>query len=214
MKRSPNNIWKRSFYFILCMLIFCGRSGSAQDTLTLVTGAKLIVIIKELTNEHVVFSLWPDSLRLTKLPLDRVQSSSKLEGINNPFLLNPEEEKALLEALPADPEAIRITAINDANSNYKNSSGAGGGTFLATVLGTPLVGLLVAIPASVSPPPEIKLNPPDRSLFKNPEYYAAYKKQAHKIKQRKIWTGFGMGVVVDAVVLLFIAHEMSQMDYY
>jgi hypothetical protein len=214
MKNSIKIEWKIKLHIFLSVILFICKTLSAQDTITLVTGTKLLVEIKEINDEYVLFSLWPDTI-ITRIPIDRVQSSSYMDGKSILFNLNPEEVKLALDSLPSDSAATVAMARIDARNNYKNSSGAGIGSFVATVLGTPILGLFVAIPVSSTPPSDTKLNPPNKALFENKIYYDAYRKEAHKIKKGRVWTGFGLGVTLDAILVAIIYSEFQDgMDIY
>jgi len=213
MKNTHNTAWKMYLNLLMWVILFWSKTLSAQDTLTLVTGAQLIVEIKEVNDEYVLFSLWADTTNI-KLPLNRVHSSSYKGQNSNMFYLNPQEEKIVLASLPEEPISMEALARSDANMNYNHSSGSGTGTFVATLLGTPVIGLFVALGISATPPPDKKLNPPNKSLFKNKTYYDAYRKEAHKIKQRRVWAGFGIGVAADVVLVGIILSEIDNMVVY
>ena len=178
----------------------------------LVTGDKLVVEVKEVNADYIFFSIWPDSVNVTKLPLDRVYGYTSSDGKTHQFNLKPEEEKVVKATMPDDTTAIKAMAQADARQHYNYSIITGIGTFFTTVFATPVVGLFVAIPVSATPPVDKSLNPPDTLFFKNSTYYDAYKKEAHKIKKRRVWTAFGIGVLVETMIVAVFVSQMNHDD--
>jgi hypothetical protein len=93
----------------------------------------------------------------------------------------------------------------DASIYYKGYKGAGTGTFLPSLLISPLLGLIPAIACSSTAPKDRNLNYPNPELMKNPDYYRGYTTHAKKIKQGKVWLNwgiaFGINMVFEAVML-------------
>ena len=202
---------KREFvcWIVFIVIALNCQSASAQDTLLLVTGAKVVVDIKEVNDEFILFTMWPDTMNITKLPLDRVDSFTTRDGKSHQFKLKPEEEKVILATLPQEPMGMEAMAKADAKKHYNYSKITGIGMFFTTVFATPVVGLMVAIPASATPPADKSLNAPNEVYLKNPVYYDAYKKEAHKLKKMRVWAGFGVGVVVDILITAIIVNSIE-----
>ncbi|GAB2773268.1 hypothetical protein GCM10027275_15280 [Rhabdobacter roseus] len=101
------------------------------------------------------------------------------------------------------PENLYVKGQIEAERNYTKYKGAGTGTLLTSLV-SPLVGLIPAIACSATPPKLSNLGYPDEELFKQQEYYLGYTEKAKRIKKRKVWTnwGIGLGVNIVAVVLL------------
>jgi hypothetical protein len=91
--------------------------------------------------------------------------------------------------------------ISDASLNYRKHVGASVGTFCTTVLFVP-VGLVTAIDCSSTKPKEINLDFPRSDLMKIDDYKRGYTQKAKKIKQGKVWGGFGIGFGVLIVLSL------------
>lgn len=92
----------------------------------------------------------------------------------------------------------------DAARYYTGYTSAANWTGAATILGGAVLGLIPAIACSTSEPQINNLTFPDSKLVKNPSYYSCYTQEAKRIKSRKVWTMFGIGVAIDFSVALLI----------
>jgi hypothetical protein len=103
------------------------------------------------------------------------------------------------------PEDLNIKGQIDAARHYKRYKGAATGTLLTSLV-SPVIGLIPAILCSATSPKIENLGYPNEELFKQPAYYKAYNKKAKKIKQRKVWSNWGIGLGVNLVVILVLAN--------
>lgn len=103
------------------------------------------------------------------------------------------------------PEDLNIKGQIDAARHYKRYKGAATGTLLTSLL-SPVIGLIPAILCSSTNPKIENLGYPNEELFKQAAYYKAYTKKAKKIKQRKVWSNWGIGLGVNLVVILVLAN--------
>jgi hypothetical protein len=95
----------------------------------------------------------------------------------------------------------------DAKKYYRGYHGAASSTYLVSMIGTPIAGLIPAIACSTTTPHGKYLMCPDPELLKNNEYYAGYILRAKRIKSRKIWTSWGVACSIYAFyVLLYSAY--------
>ena len=92
----------------------------------------------------------------------------------------------------------------DANLYYKGRNSGKGIIFAVTILTSPVVALIPAIACSATPPSDINLNIPPSEIAKNQQYRDSYKKQAHIIKQRKVFANLGYGTLTLVVILVAI----------
>lgn len=114
-----------------------------------------------------------------------------------------EKEKNNQDSSQLSSRTLYIQGHKDAYLFYDGYRGAATGT-LVTGLVSPILGLIPAI-ACASTKPNLKhLYYPDAELIKKPAYYNGYVKGAKKIKQRKVWTNWGIafGVNIVAVIIL------------
>ncbi|MCE6988171.1 hypothetical protein [Dyadobacter sp. CY323] len=98
-------------------------------------------------------------------------------------------------------ENLNIKGQIDAARHYKRYKGAAAGTLITSLL-FPIIGLIPAIACSATSPKLENLGYPDEQLFRQPEYYKAYTKKAKKIKQRKVWSNWGIGLGVNLLLIL------------
>ena len=96
-----------------------------------------------------------------------------------------------------------IQGENDAIANYR-TGGAFAAGFSSFIL-TPLFALIpTAIITSVEPN-DSNLKYPNIELYNtDPNYKAAYKKQAFKMKKKATWTGYGLGAFINIFAGLII----------
>ena len=83
---------------------------------------------------------------------------------------------------------------------YFLTGGVMGGTFAATLFGTPLIGLIPAIVCSSTTPPDDKLVSNSLDLFNDPNYKKGYLGQAKRSKRNAAWTGWAIGFGLDALI--------------
>ncbi len=101
-------------------------------------------------------------------------------------------------------ESYSLNGRDDAKAYYKKYKMAAALTLTISLL-SPLVGLVPAFTCSVKSPAETNLGYPDDKMAKNQTYTKAYAKEANKIKQTKVWTGWAIGLAVNygLSILLF-----------
>jgi hypothetical protein len=92
----------------------------------------------------------------------------------------------------------------DASRYYKGYTGAGTGILIVSLF-SPIAGFIPAIVCSSSKPKEENLQYPNIEIMKNINYYQGYITNAKKIKQRKVWTNWGIGLGVNLIGLLILS---------
>ncbi len=101
-------------------------------------------------------------------------------------------------------EKLSIKGQIDAEKHYRKYKGASVGT-LITSLVSPLLGLIPAIASGSSTPKLKNLGYPDEKLFQQADYHASYTRKAKKIKQKKVWTNWGIGLGVNLAIVIAAA---------
>lgn len=89
-------------------------------------------------------------------------------------------------------------------SVYYSGHGSGKGGVLAASLVSPILGLIPAIAVSATYPNDVNLDYPNRELMQNMEYKRGYMYSAKKVKQRKVWGNWLVGLGANALVQLLI----------
>jgi hypothetical protein len=108
---------------------------------------------------------------------------------------------ASASGLTLSPEALYAKGLRDGGTFYTRHTGAGTGTFLISLLGGPLLGLIPAIACASTPPTPYRLDTPITPYAQDPQYVRGYKQGAFKKKKKKVWTNFGFG---SGLAILFV----------
>jgi len=83
--------------------------------------------------------------------------------------------------------------ILDARRLYPARNTGAGGTLFTSLILDPVLGLVPAIICSSHPPKTSNLGVENADLLYNEEYMKGYTEEAHKIKKKKVWIGYGAG---------------------
>lgn len=182
-------------------LLFCAvaliSSAYSQDYIMKKNGEEIKAIISEVGQSEVKYKKHdlPNGPVFTILKSDifmiRYENGSK--DVFNEMTGNKQAQKSTADLVSQ--------AKSDARRSYKGKKSGAGWTIATTLVLSPLVGVIPAAICASSEPSEENLKAPDQELMKNNEYNIAYREEAHKIKKKKIWTGFGIGT---GVTLLFV----------
>ena len=92
----------------------------------------------------------------------------------------------------------------DARGFYRGYTGATTGTLIVSLL-SPLAGLIPAVACSAVPPGNHTLHFPDYNLYKDGNYQAGYRQQAHRIKAGRVWRSWGIGLGVNLALIVLLA---------
>jgi hypothetical protein len=92
--------------------------------------------------------------------------------------------------------------VQDARVYYTGKSSGSGWVGATTILVSPLIGVITAALVASEKPSYSNLNIPKPSYANNSEYMGCYQNEAHKTKKKKVWTSFGVGAAVWAVIIL------------
>jgi hypothetical protein len=123
-------------------------------------------------------------------------------------IINIEGQKDKIEnnLLNKSDGEIAIQARRDADEYFPRP-----GAFLAgfsSIILTPIIALIPTIIVSSSEPKESNLNFPNQELYyKNIQYQNEYRREAHKLKKKRVWGGYGLGVAINVVLSLFIIYR-------
>ena len=93
--------------------------------------------------------------------------------------------------------------VAHAQTYYRGHVAAGTGTLIVSLL-SPLVGLLPALITASTSPKEHNFTYPQASLTKNVDYKSGYAHEARRIKSRRVWTNWGIGLGVNLILVLVL----------
>ena len=114
----------------------------------------------------------------------------------------------------ADPYAngninMKDRGRDDAILHYRGYRGAVGGTVCVSLFVSPLAGLIPAISCASTTPNIAHLNAPHPELLENEEYRRSYTLEAHRIKKRKVWTGYAIGSACCLIIAGIITASVA-----
>ncbi len=105
---------------------------------------------------------------------------------------------------PLDEKDYYELGKKDAKLFYKSYKDAAIITFLVSAIpiyGIPL-GLTSGLAISLIPPSSYNLHYPNQKLMENDTYRYGYKMEAQRIKRKKVWKNYGLGVATGSVILI------------
>lgn len=116
------------------------------------------------------------------------------------------EVKPIVPALPDDFRYITelcLAAKLDCRNNYKMWKASTFGTLFFTIV-CPIASLSVAIPASLTPPRIENLGLSDVDMLQDELYFGTYRREAKRLKSKRIWTAYGIGFGIHVGILFGI----------
>jgi hypothetical protein len=185
---------------ILLFILFICSSNiiKAQDTLSMRSGENILVKVIEVGTAEVkykkldnlngpVFSMLKSDLLMIKYA----------NGTNEDFSSIKKIEEYNLSGI--DPY---IQGKNDAQRYYKGDKTAGTIILISNFI--PLVAIIPSLVFCIANtskiPKDENLNYPSISLMQNEQYANSYRQEAKKIKNKKIWKNFGIGMSLGSTV--------------
>lgn len=177
--------------FILTMLALITMHATtiAQDMITRKTGEEIMAKILEVNLTEIKYKKFdnPDGPTFTVLKSEvfMIKYENGTKDMFNQIEQDTEGKKT-------SGEDMRSKGKKDALMNYKGKNSGAGWTAAATVVFSPLIGVIPAAACASAEPAEENLNYRDPELMKDFEYNKAYVEQAHKTKKNKIWKSFGI----------------------
>jgi len=220
----------KKFTFI-AVLIFSSIFANAQDVIYKNDGTEIKVKIIELTTETVKYKsfeqlqgpirnlLLSDVFMIiyedgTKEVIKKNATTQAQTQTQPQTQSQPQQQQTPTIIMPKIEPVMNNSSLNyqdycfrgqqDASRYYTGYSSAATWTGAATILGGAVIGLIPAIACSSSNPERSTLTFPDSELAQNPSYYSCYMQEAKRIKSRKVWTMFGIGVAVDVAIVALI----------
>jgi hypothetical protein len=160
--------------------------ANAQDVITKKNSDDIKAKVLEVTTTEIKYKRFEDvngptfSLLKSEVLMVRYENGSK-------DVFNDKQSSSSTD------DEMRAKGKQDAKIYDKGAKSGAGWTAAATVLTSPLFGLIPAAICASTEPSDQNLNYKDYDLMKNYAYNQAYSKEAHKIKRRKVWTSYGIG---------------------
>lgn len=109
-----------------------------------------------------------------------------------------------LHAQTNTDQNLCMQAMRDSRLHYTGQNSGAGWVTAATIVTSPLIGLIPAAIISNTEPADHNLNYRNYELMQNYEYASCYKEEAHKTKRRKVWRNYGIGAGVWLAIILLL----------
>jgi hypothetical protein len=190
---------KKMFALFVALAVF-EVSLNAQDIITKSNGEELKVKVLEVTQNEVKYKRFDQqdgpifTISKSEIFMLKYQNGSKDIFSESTNSNNSEANKNDMSQKGKD----------DAKTFYKGKNSGAGWTSAATIVLSPVLGVIPAAICASNEPSDENLNAPNEKLMKNNDYNNAYTEQAHKTKKKKIWKSFGIssGIWVAIILLL------------
>ncbi len=182
---------------ILFVCLFCASLFVfSQDTLYLLNQTKLVCRVLRINVANVVY-IKNDTLPKVRELLIPKSQVRLIAYYNGSF-----EIISVKKIKSTEINSTFLKGSSDAEKFYKHPGGSIGTGITSFATGG-IAGLIPAIACSATTPKITNLGLPKDALIKNKDYMLGYIFQAKKMKQKKVWTGYSLGILsVFALILL------------
>jgi len=188
---------------LLLILSLTFGTVNAQDLIINNAGDEIEAKVLEITSSEIKYKRF-DNLDGPVITLAKSEVLLiKYENGTKDVFQNQAEQSSSADN-ETNQEDLRMKGMRDAERYYTGRNSGAGWTAAATILTTPIIGLIPAAAISSAEPADRNLNYPDAKLMENYEYSQAYKEQAHKTKKKKVWTSYGIGSGVWLILILLL----------
>jgi hypothetical protein len=180
-------------YIVLFVQLTC--SAIAQDTICFINGSRKIAHVQKITMGNVVYRDTGKSIKDILIPKNSVR-----------YILYPSgsyEIVSLKNIQPTEMNTSFTKGSDDADKLYRHPGGSIG-TGIASFATGGILGLIPAIACSASKPRAQNLNLPRTAPLSDKSYMLGYQSRAKKLKQKRVWTGYFVGVA-GAIALLLVS---------
>jgi hypothetical protein len=184
--------------FFLLFMLSCIFRSFGQDTLYLVNEHKLIANVDRVTISNVVCKR-KDTLNNKEMliPRSRVRLIAYQSGSMEVFSVKNITAKMFTDSMFRK-------GMKDAEAYYKHPGGSIA-TGIVTFATGGILGLVPAVACASAAPRVVNLGLPKNAAVNNKSYMMGYTYRAKKIKQRKVWGGYCMGLGA-VFALLLVSH--------
>jgi hypothetical protein len=182
----------KTILFIAMMFVYSSLSYS-QDMITKKTGEDISAKVLEVTSSEVKYKK-TDNL---EGPIFSILKSEVLiirykNGTKDVFSNAKDANSQTVVTEQTNENDMFSKGKSDAKAFYRGNNSGAGWTAAATILTSPLLGVIPAAICTSTEPSDANLMYPNPSLMKSPEYYRSYLNEAHRIKKNKVWKAFGI----------------------
>jgi hypothetical protein len=190
----------------IAVLCTCFSVGFSQDYLLLHNGTEIKVTVVEITTEQVRYKQWGDTSENVRFILKQEVKSINYADGSQSALSNIADTSTDISNVPRNTTTennMYRTGAADAQRFYKRYKAAGRGTLAVSFFGG-VFGLVPAIACSSSPPKLSNLSVLNPKLMENYYYARGYEDTALRIKSRKVWKNFGVGLGMTVLLTVLL----------
>ena len=188
---------------ILLIACFFSTNSYSQDTITKKDGTDIQTKVLEVTTTEVKYRKFDNQtgpiFTVSKSDLMMIRYENGTKDIFN------QSSKSTDNTATSETEDLCAQGKQDAAKNYTGRNSGAGWTCAATILFSPIIGVIPAAICSSAEPTAANLNTPKPDLMKNNSYSKCYTDQATKTKKRKVWTNFGIGSGVWVLLIILLS---------
>ncbi|HLO91605.1 MAG TPA: hypothetical protein VK172_10620 [Lentimicrobium sp.] len=183
----------------LLTLVFCYLTITAfsQDIITTKRGDDIPSKVLEITSSEIKYKD-PENMDGPVYVLDKTEvlMIRYENGYKDIFLEEP----------VYDTVNYYMQGQIDAFKYYRGYKPAATGTFITSLLVSPLAGLIPAIACSSTYPNDRNLNYPDQRLFRDQyDYQRGYTHKAKRMKQDKVWKNWGIALLINFCAIVYLS---------
>ena len=219
----------RSFVVLICISL--SFLTFAQDIITKRDGVDIEAKVLEISDENVKYKKFDYqdgptyNVKTSEILIIRYENGSKDIFLEEDKVEETlvEEEKKVEPKTTYKPKVDKygLTVLNNSGSSsddvesatyeegtddalryYRAENTGAGWTGATVVLISPLFGLIPAVACSNKSPKDFNLNYPESDLMDNWDYATGYRYEAHRIKKKKVWTGFAVGTIIWSALII------------
>jgi len=188
----------------LAVFLLLSTYSFCQDVITTTDGTDIQGRVVKITNKAVKYRLLIGEdtsivKSISKYEVFRIVYENGLKEVFNETHVDDSDKEGHW-----DKRSLMQQGREDAEQYYDGYKQGKWWTYGATVFSGGVLGLIPAIAISSTPPKDKNLNCPNDDLLRNHEYKKAYKYAAKRIKSRKVWGGYGLGIATLAIVFGFV----------
>jgi hypothetical protein len=201
---------------LILITILCASFYSiSQDTLFFKNNEVIPALVVQINFDDIVYKKisnldGPDykaykaDVKYIRYRNGGIENMDSMYSVNSNEIMAKSLSPSVINGVYEKSEKMFIKGKRDAKLFYDGPTGAVG-VGITSFFILP-IGLIPAIICSAIAPREKNLNYPNYDLWKNEGYQAGYKYQAKKVKQKKIWTGFGIGLAAGILFRTFTSN--------
>ena len=185
--------------YIIPLLIFFTTLVKGQDVITLKTGEQIKCKVVEVDTDKVKYKKYGvnDSTVyfIRKSDEVRINFSSAAEIVSPAINKGGPMSKE-------DSVNYYKKGRDDAEKYYASFTTPGAtGTFWVSFLFGGIGGLIPAVACASNPPKDKNIHLPKTAILYNQEYMSGYRFEAYRIKKRRVWLNFAIGVLLAGTLV-------------